>query len=159
MVIGGNRYLKLLRSREALHLRQSLGRTAGSRWNAACVSWVHSPPPDLRWRQQRVPQSCWGGWSTQMRRCVWNLKECFHSTKNPTILEAKGENTEKAFLIRTAEIKMWLTLSLNEDYAGTSQRDECFDSFSLVALRFELGWATVDGAQSMSGDLFLRWFT
>lgn len=100
----------------------------------------------LQWWQQHVGPY-WGSSSIQMCWCVHHLKKCFRSTKNPTVLMVRrGKNMKNFLLIHTAKIKMWLMPSLNKDYAGTLQRDECLNSFSLVALQWALMNAA-DGAQ------------
>lgn len=123
-----------------------------TRWNTAGVSWVQSPP--------RLTQSstCDGDSSVfrslppgnaEAPRCAavfGNSRNVSTPLETPTTattattitttLKVNGENMKNVFLIRTAQIKMWLMLSLNKDYAGTSQRDECLNSFSLVALQW-----------------------
>lgn len=118
-----------------------------TRWNTAGVSWVQSPPPPPDWHNHppaMVIAVCSVVFLQGMLKhpdvllCL-KTQECFHSTRTPTTtttLKVNGENIKNVFLIRTAQIKMWLMPSLNKDYAGTSQRDECLNSFSLVALQW-----------------------
>lgn len=143
LVIGEHCYLKLLHSHEALHLRRPLRQTAASLKHCRCLRSPVPPP---------APSSTCDGDSSVFRslppgdaeapRCAAvfgnsrNVSTPLEPPTTTTILKVNGENMKNLFLIHTAKIKMWLMPSLNKDYAGASQRDECLNSFSLVALQW-----------------------